>query len=115
MNPYDKAHELAREVARSSEFTALLQAKQAVSEDGAATRMMNDFEHRQQIVYRLYQEGQEVAPEQLSELRALMEIMKQNSTLAAYLQADARVGQLINDIQKIIVDAIAPGRWEIEE
>ena len=114
MNSYDRAHELAREVARSSEYRALLQAKEAIMADPAASRMMNDYERKQQAVYQLYQSGGVPAPEQLGELRALVEIMRQNSVLAGYMQADSRLGQLISDIQKIIIDAISDARWEVE-
>jgi len=112
MNPYDKAHELAREIARSTECQAMLQAKEAVKADAGASRMMSDFEAKQKAVYALMQAGQDPVPEQVDELRTLMEIMRQNTILAAYLQADARLGQLLNDVQRIIIDAVSATRWE---
>ena len=115
MNPYDKAHELAREVARSQECQNMIQAKDAVKADAAASRMMNDFEKKQRTAYAMMQSGEEPSPEQLGELRVLMDVMRQNSVLAAYLQADARLGQLLNDIQRIIVDAVSMTRWEETE
>jgi len=115
MNPYDKAHELARDVAHSTEYIAMLAAKEAVKADAAASRMMNDFEVKQRTAYGMMQAGQDPSSEQMEELRMLMEIMRQNSLLAAYLQADARLGQLLNDIQRIIIDAVRDTRWEPEQ
>ena len=115
MNPYDKAHELAREVARSVEYQGMIQAKEAVKADPGASRMMNDFERKQRVAYSLMQSGQEPTAEQLGELRTLADIMGQNSVLSAYLQADARLGQLLNDIQRIILDAVSETRWQETE
>ncbi|MCL2497602.1 MAG: YlbF family regulator [Symbiobacteriaceae bacterium] len=112
MNPYNLAHDLAREVAKSSEYLAVLAAKEAVLKDAGATRMMNDYEGKQNSLYQLYQSGVSPSMEQLEEARALLEVMRQNNTLEGYFLADARLGRLISDIQKILLDAIGPARWE---
>ena len=115
MNPYDKAHELARIIRASSECQTMLQAKEAIMQDAAAARMMDDFERKQQLIYQQYQDGQMPESEQLAEMRTLMDIMRANSVLAPYLQADARLALLINDIQRIIVDSVSDTRWQVRE
>ena len=112
MNVYDKAHELARELSRSTEHLALMGAKKAVMEDSAAEAMISDFSKRQREVMMLYQSGSTPSSEQVTALQSLMEIMRQNSILNAYLEADAREGQLLEDIQKIIIDAVSDARWD---
>ena len=108
MNPYDKAHELARELTHCTEFLALQETRAAVEADAAAAGMLADYEAKQQAIYKLYQEGKVPAEEQVAATHALLDIMQQNSILSAYLVADSRMGRLINDIQKIIFSAVSP-------
>lgn len=112
MNPYDKAHELGRELAASPEYHAMLAAKKAVAADAVASRMMNDFDRKQRAAYLLIQQGGNPSMEQMQELQTLAEIIQQNSILGDYLQADARLGQLLGDVQRIIHDAVQGVRWE---
>jgi len=103
---------MARELTRSQEYMNLVQAREEVRKDAAASRMMDDFHSKQQVIYQLYQRGEAPTAEQLAEARTLMEILQQNSLLSSYLQADARLGQLLTDIQKILMSAISDSRWQ---
>lgn len=106
MNPYDKAHELARAIQESDAYRAMKVAKDTIEPDEQAKRMLADF-HMKQIQFEQKRiMGQEPGEEEQESLRKLYEILQLHSELRDYLMAEYQLGILMQDVQKILGDTL---------
>lgn len=106
MEVYDCAHQLARELARSSEYNDLRLARAKMESNPANVDMLRDFRRRQLALEVAALNGKE--PDE-GEKRALEEsyrIISLNPAITAYLEAEQRLARLLADIQKILIDAL---------
>jgi len=106
VNIYDKAHELARVFKKSEEYRNLLAAQVRLSADSAAYKMFLDY-RRKEIAYQTaMMSGQTPDDSELKNLERLAQIIGLNSAVRDYIQAEARLGVIFSDIQRIIGDSI---------
>lgn len=118
MEPYDRAHELARALARSTEYNDFRLNRAKLESNPTNLDMLRDFRRRQLALEMALMSGKE--PE-LSTKQAFGEscrIIGLNPTITAYLAAEARVARLLQDIQKILLDALpewGKGEGEIDK
>jgi cell fate (sporulation/competence/biofilm development) regulator YlbF (YheA/YmcA/DUF963 family) len=106
MNPYDKAHELARAIRDSQEFRALAELKKRVDADPEAKKMLDDFRRRQWEMETRRIMGETIAEEDQEQMRRLQEAVSLHNAVREYLEAEYRFGVLYSDMQKIIGDAV---------
>ena len=106
MNPYDKAHELARALRESHEYQALLDCKSIVDADPAAKRMLDDFRRRQWELetHRIMGEG--VSDDELQQINQMQEAIQMHAVLREYVEAEHRFGVIYSDVHKILGDAV---------
>ncbi|SDW97624.1 Cell fate regulator YlbF, YheA/YmcA/DUF963 family (controls sporulation, competence, biofilm development) [Marininema mesophilum] len=102
MNPYDKAHELARALTDSEELTALLEAKRLVEQDPNDKLLMESFRQKQMEMSTYQMQGTEPSKELTEEWTKLVTEVSGKPNLAQYLEAEGRVGQLMQDINRIL-------------
>lgn len=106
MNPYDRAHELARALRESESFQAMKAAKEKLEPDEQARRMLDDF-HLKQLEFehrRLL--GQEPSYDEQESLRKLYEILQLHDGVRSYLMAEYQLGTVFQDVQKILGDVL---------
>ncbi len=108
LNPYDKAHELARALQASDEYRAFLAAKTALDADPDAKKMVKDF-----IVKKMEQEyeafaGKEDAAKKEA-LQRMYDLLAMNARARDFLAAYFRFQRTMADISKIIGDSVAEG------
>ena len=106
MNPYDKAHELARALRESQEFQALAEQKRRVDTDPAAKKMLDDFRHRQWELETRRIMGEEITESDLEQVKRLQEVITMNTLAREYLEAEYRFGVVYSDIHKILGNAV---------
>ncbi|HEU4963245.1 MAG TPA: YlbF family regulator [Bacilli bacterium] len=106
MNPYDKAHELARALRESSEYKALLEQKGRVDQDPVAKKMLDDFRHRQWELETRRIMGEEITDTDREQMEKLAQAVQLNAVLSEYLQAEYRFGIVYSDVHKILGDAV---------
>lgn len=106
MNPYDKAHELARALRTSQEFQSLHDKKRRVDEDPAAKKMLDDFRHRQWELETRRIMGETVSEEDMSQMVKMHEAIQMHAVVREYLEAEYRFGVIYSDIHKILGDAV---------
>ncbi|PWI58074.1 YlbF family regulator [Sulfoacidibacillus thermotolerans] len=106
MNPYDKAHELVRALRESEEFRAMKKAVEQVGSDEQAKRMILDFHMKQLEFERKRLLGEETSQQDQADLQKLYDVLQLHTAVRDYLRAEYQFGVIVQDIQKIIADAL---------
>ncbi|MGZ4163890.1 MAG: YlbF family regulator [Tumebacillaceae bacterium] len=106
MNPYDKAHELARALRDSQEFINLQDKKRRVDAEPVAKKMLDDFRHRQWELETRRIMGEEITDEDLKQMSQMNEAIQMHATVREYLEAEYRFGVIYSDIHKILGEAV---------
>jgi len=106
MNPYDKAHELARAIQGTDAYRAMKVAKDKIAPDEHAKRMLGDFHLKQMQFEQKRMMGQEPSSEEQESLQKLYEILQLHSAVRDYLLAEYQMGVLMQDVQKILGETL---------
>lgn len=106
MNPYDRAHELARALRESEPFRAMKSAKEKLAPDPQGRRMLDDFHLKQLEFERKKILGQEPSVEEQESLQKLYEILQLHETVRSYLMAEYQLGVMVQDVQKILGEVL---------
>ncbi|QKG83931.1 hypothetical protein GXN76_05195 [Kroppenstedtia pulmonis] len=105
MNPYDKAHELAGAIRRSEEFRQLLESWDGIKD--VEDRGVLDRYRELQMEYQVQvSQGKEVSGDSMRELEVLMKKIKERKDLSRVLEAEARIGTLMGDINRIVTEPL---------
>lgn len=106
VNVHDYAHNLARALKESPENRAFQAARAKIKGNKAAEQMLTDFHKKQLELQSLSLQGKEPTAEQKEALERLYNIIQTNLDVREYLMAEQRLGVLLQDVNKIIADAI---------
>ncbi len=106
MNLYDKAHELVRALKDSEEFRMMKTAVDQVGGDEQAKRMITDFHMKQLDFERKRLIGEEPTQQDQEELQKLYDVLQLHTTVRDYLRSEYQFGVIVQDIQKILADAL---------
>jgi cell fate (sporulation/competence/biofilm development) regulator YlbF (YheA/YmcA/DUF963 family) len=106
VNVYDYAHNLAKALKDSEESRAYQQALAKIKGRTALESMLRDFHQKQFELQAQIYEGKEPTSEQKGALERLYTVIAQNPDAAAFLSAEQRLGNLMNDIIKIVGEAV---------
>ena len=107
MNPYDAGHSLAKALQESSEYKNFREAQDALKGDESARNMLIDFRKQQLELQKQKVSGLEVSEEQEDKLEKLYQVISINLTVKRFMEAEYRLGVLLQDVQKIIAGATA--------
>lgn len=106
INVHDHAHSLARALKQSQELLAFRAARDKVMARSSAKEMLADFEKKRLELQALAVQGIELTAEQQEGFQKLYDVIALDPDLQNYLQAEARLGQLLGDIYRIIGEAV---------
>lgn len=106
MNVYDSAHQLARVLKQSTEYTEYKNLEKKLKENPSAKEMLDDFRKRQFEVQSAQMMGQKVDEEKVKKLQELQKILMQDPAITEFLHAEYRLTQILADIYKILGDAL---------
>lgn len=105
-NVYDLAHQLKRAIMNSNEYKTYKEKRELAFSNEKNKSMIEDF-RKQALELQMKQlSGKEVDNSELEKLRNLEEILRLNPTINEFLIAEYRFSQLVQDISKIIGEAI---------
>ena len=102
----DLAHELARTLKESDEFKQFLKSKEKVKSNAGNHKMVREFQLKQWEIREAQMLDQEVSEEKQQELERLYSLVSLNPTAREYIEAEFEVSRMVNDIQRIIGEAI---------
>jgi cell fate (sporulation/competence/biofilm development) regulator YlbF (YheA/YmcA/DUF963 family) len=109
MNAYDKGNELARALKESDEYRALGKARRELDTDSGARDMVKDFLRKQMEMQLEVMSGKADAKAKQDSLQKLYELLSLNSRARDYVAAFMRFQQVMQDIYKMIGDAVGEG------
>ena len=115
MAVYDVAHRLAKELKRSDEYSSYLEIRNKVMSNSKTKEMLADFQEEQFKLQSKAMSGQEISEEEKKKLNNLMEIVKLNSDIQKYLDAEYRMSIMLNDIQEILFSDLEIGLTKDDE
>lgn len=105
-NIYDLAHQLKRAIMNSNEYKNYVEKKKIVYSNEKNKDMIEDF-RKQALELQMKQlSGKEVDKKEIEKLKNLEDILRLNPTINEFLLAEYRFSQLVQDITKIIGEAI---------
>ena len=102
----DLAHELARTLKESDEFKQFIISKEKVMSDVNNHKMIREFQLKQWEIREAQMLETEISEERQQELERLYSLVSINPAARKYLEAEFEVSRMVNDIQKIIGEAI---------
>ncbi|KJR45713.1 hypothetical protein UF75_3906 [Desulfosporosinus sp. I2] len=102
----DLAYELARTLKESDQFKQFLKSKEKVMSDASNHKMVREFQLKQWEIREAQMLEQEISEEKQQELERLYSLVSINPAAREYLEAEFEVSCIVNDIQKIIGEAI---------
>jgi cell fate (sporulation/competence/biofilm development) regulator YlbF (YheA/YmcA/DUF963 family) len=105
-NVYDLAHQLARAIKNSQEYKEYIQKKNDLYKDEKNKKMVEDFREKVINIQVKKLSGKEVSQEELDNVKRLEDILRLNPTVNEFLIAEYRYSKLIEDVSKIIGEAI---------
>ncbi|MGG4397684.1 YlbF family regulator [Paenibacillus thiaminolyticus] len=106
MSVYDQAHELARALQQSDEAKAVETAMKAIEADADSKRMLDDFRLRQMEMQQKMMTGEMPEQSELDKMEKLYEVISMNSEIAQLFEAERRLAVVIQDVNKIVSDAL---------
>ncbi len=109
---YDKAYELAKALANSSEYQQFLKVKERLQQDDINFGLLEDF-RRQQLEVQMAEILGGETDESVEKLEQTYNLLSGIPIINEYLTAEYRLSRMMTDIQKIVGEAI--GVWIPEE
>lgn len=106
VNVYDYAHSLARALKEAPEYRAFQAARSRLKGKPAAEQMVKDFHKKQLELQTQAISGKEPTAEQKQALERLYAIVQGDVDVREYLMAEQRLGVILNDVYKILGEAI---------
>ncbi|MDR0840311.1 MAG: YlbF family regulator [Christensenellaceae bacterium] len=111
---YDKARELAKEIADSEEHAAYKQAKEKAMANATTAALIKQYHQLQMQAQAAVMAGKK-DEEQLNQLQKLGELLQLNADASAYLIAEYRLNIMVGDVYKILAEAIEADLSALED
>lgn len=99
---YDHAHELAKTLGKSNEFTNLKQAYDDVLNDGETKELFEKFRDMQVKLNEKQMQGEQISEEEVNSANELVEEVQQNERISNLLETEQRLNVIINEVSQII-------------
>ncbi len=115
MAVYDLAHKLGEHLKKSEEYQEYQDCRQEILADKDTRKMINDYQNVSLKVSTARAWGQEESEEDQKKLKKIEELVQMNKKARKYLEAEARMGVILQDIQKIIFEDLELGLVEDKE
>lgn len=101
VNIYDAANQLESDLRKTDEFKQLEEAFENLQADEEASALFDQFREVQQTVQQKQMMGQEITEEDAQQAQELSAKVGENETLSKLIEAEQRVGQVIEEINQI--------------
>lgn len=99
---YDHAHELARTLGESEEFTELKQAYDEVMNEEETKQLFERFRDVQVNLNEKQMQGEEITEEEVTSANTIVEEVQANEKIAKLLETEQRLNVIVGEISQII-------------
>jgi len=106
MNVYDEAHSLARAIKESGEFIEFDKMRKEIEGDAEVSQMLGEFQKLQVELQTAQMTGNQPDQNTLSRLQSLSTMLATKPLAAKFMQAEAAFSIMMNDVFKIIGEAV---------
>ena len=106
MNVYDQAHELANAIKSCQEFKDYEDVKAKVAANPDLDAMIKDFQSKQFEMQTKQMLGEELDAEFVGKAQEIYQIIMKDPLATEYMQAEMRFSLMMNDVYKILGDAM---------
>lgn len=106
MSVYDSAYKLKDELIESAEVKDYKASWEKIKQNPQNKKMIDDFRMKQIEIQAMQLSGEEPDKEKLEQIEKLYSVISLNPEINNFLQCEYRFGVLMNDITKIISEAI---------
>ncbi|MGL4485031.1 MAG: YlbF family regulator [Anaerovoracaceae bacterium] len=106
MNVYDEAHNLEKAIKESQEFKDYIALKAKITANPDLEAMLKDYQAKQMEIQTKQMMGEELGEDMVKSVQGIYEIMAKDPTAAEYLQAEMRFAMMMNDVYKILGEAV---------
>lgn len=107
MNVYNEAHNLAKAIKECDELKQYVALKKEIDANEELAQAIADFQSKQMEFQLSQMSGKEPDAEATSKIQELYAILMRDPKAAEYLQAEMRFSMMMNDVYKILSEAIA--------
>lgn len=104
---YDKAHDLARALQDSEEAKAVESAMKLIEADAETKRMFEEFRVKQVEMQQMMMTGAMPEQAEMEKMEKLYQVISMNTTIAGLFDAERRLAQVIQDVNKIVSDSLS--------
>lgn len=104
MNIYDQAHELARSMKKSEEYTEYMRLKEAAYSDSTNKALLDEYKRLQYQMQIKLAGGERMEEEEFQRMQQIAGLLQFNADASAYLLAEFRFQKMLADIYKILAD-----------
>lgn len=106
VNVHDYAHSLARALKQSGEYQGYAAAKRRLDSNQSAQQMVADFHKKQIELQAAILQGGKPSDAQQEALERLYTVIQGSADARDYLAAEQRLATILNDIYRIIGEAV---------
>lgn len=106
MNVYEEAHSLKKAIKESEEYKQYKAAADKIKENPELDKMMKDFMDKQIEMQTKQMLGEEASAEVMESIQKLSGIVMADPAAAEYLQCQMRFSLMVQDVYKILGEAI---------
>jgi len=106
MNVYNEAHNLAAAIKNSEEFKNYHTLREKVDSSPELSAIVNDFQAKQLELQMQQMTSGEMSDDAMQQIQQLYAVMLKDPVTAEYMQAEMRFSLMMNDVYKILGDAM---------
>jgi len=110
MNPYDKAHELAKALKESQEYKNYMAKKEEISHNTELSEMINDFQDKNMQMQTQQMLTGNADQNIMEQVQSLYQIVMADPLAAEYMQAELGFTKLVSDVYGILGEVIRVGK-----
>lgn len=103
----ERAEELAAAIADSQELADMREKEMDMNDDPEAVVIIREFREKQQHVYDLQMQGNELSEADKQDIAAIEEKMSGNPAIRAYITSSEKFEELLKGVNMVIAKAIA--------
>ena len=106
MNIYDSAHQLARNIKNSNEYKEFKKYMNELKKDKHASKILEELRNAQLDLQRSQVLGGKIDQNKVNKLEEIYKMASLNPKISNYLQSELKFMQIMEDINKIIANAV---------
>ncbi|KAA1039172.1 YlbF family regulator [Macrococcus equipercicus] len=103
VNIYDEANRLESALRQSDEYTAVKTYFEAINNNPESKQLFDEFRNIQLTLQEKQMSGQEITEEDIASANNVAAKIEQDENIAKLMQAEQRMSQIIEDLNRIIM------------